>query len=226
MVSRVGRDPIPADRSGPGCTVTGGAAFHTVRVSSDRGERPPAGWTPPTTVSSTVVYRNNWMTVREDRLRLTDGSETIYGVVDKSDYAIVVAEQDGGFHLVEQFRYAIGRRSWEFPMGTWPAGSAGASTGTPLELAQAELVEETGLTAERWRPLGTLHGALGFCSQSFSVFHATELHAGAHRREESEADMVHRLVGEDEFRAMIRAGEIVDGSTIAAYGLLRLELHR
>lgn len=211
-------------RSWPGCTVGGGPAFHTVPVSSDPGERAPAGWTPPATIASTVVYRNNWMSVREDRLRLADGTETIYGVVDKSDYALVIAEEEGGFHLVEQYRYAIGRRSWEFPMGTWPTGSAGASTGTPLELAQAELVEETGITAARWRPLGTLHGALGFCSQSFSVFHATELRAGQHRREESEADMAQRLVPEDEFRAMIRDGRIVDGSTIAAYGLLRLGL--
>lgn len=191
---------------------------------SSRAPQVPAGWTPPATVSSTVVYRNNWMSVREDRLRLADGTETIYGVVDKTDYAIVVAEQDGGFHLVEQYRYPIGRRSWEFPMGTWPAGSAGSRTGTSLELAQTELVEETGLTASSWRHLGTLHGALGFCSQSFAIFHATDLQPGEHRREASEADMVHRLVDEDEFRAMIRSGAVVDSSTITAYGMLRLGL--
>ncbi len=97
-------------------------------------------------LSSRVVYANPWLSVREDEFERTDGSTGVYGVVDKQDFAIVVAEQDGVFHLVEQFRYPIGRRSWEFPMGGWPPGK----DGTALALAQAELREETGLTAGRW----------------------------------------------------------------------------
>src|SRR4051812_12152575 len=93
--------------------------------------------------SSRVVYANQWLSVREDEFERSDGATGVYGVVDKQDFAIVVAEQDGMFHLVEQFRYPIGRRSWEFPMGGWPV----EKTGTALELAQAELREETGLIA-------------------------------------------------------------------------------
>lgn len=172
------------------------------------------------TLSSTLVYRIRWLQLREDRFVRSDGVEGRYGVVDKPDFAVVIAEQDGNFHLVEQYRYPIGRRSWEFPMGGWPHGPGG----TALELAQAELAEETGCTATGWTHVARLHGTVGFCSQGYDVFHATGLQAGRHAREESEADMVHRIVPEAELRRMIADGDIIDGVTLAAY--LRFQLHR
>ncbi|WP_239470347.1 hypothetical protein [Archangium violaceum] len=39
------------------------------------------------TVSSMEVYRNRWMTVREDAIRRQDGSSGIYGVVHKPDFS-------------------------------------------------------------------------------------------------------------------------------------------
>jgi 8-oxo-dGTP pyrophosphatase MutT (NUDIX family) len=184
-------------------------------MATDRGARQrPLGQ-----LTSTTVYQNPWMRVREDTYSRPNGSVGTYGVVDKDDFSIVIAEEDGGFHLVEQFRYAIGRRAWEFPMGTWPPGRSG----TLEELARQELLEETGLTARTWRNLGPhLHEAGGFCSQGFKVFHATGLTEGEHRREESEADMVQALVAEAEFVQMVLDGRIVDSATITAYALLRL----
>jgi len=159
------------------------------------------------------------MSVREDTYTQPDGMVVTYGVVDKDDFAIVIAQEGDAFHLVEQFRYPIGQRSWEFPMGTWPAGRSG----TAEELARQELQEETGLTAASWRQLGgRMHHATGFCSHGFTVFHATDLTAGPHDREDTESDMVQALVGEAEFRAMILDGRIVDGPTMAAYALFQL----
>ncbi|WP_309110974.1 hypothetical protein [Saccharothrix sp.] len=39
------------------------------------------------TVSSKVVYENRWLSVREDRIELADGSAGLYSVVDKPDFA-------------------------------------------------------------------------------------------------------------------------------------------
>ena len=168
--------------------------------------------------SSSTVFENPWMRLRVDRFRRRDGSSGTYGVVDKPDFSIVIAEQHGQLHLVEQFRYPIGRRSWEFPMGNWPSGRSGSM----LELAKAELQEETGLTAGEWTLLGNLHEAPGFCSQGFSVYYATDLLAGAHDREDSEVDMVQGSFTRRQLRSMIVDGTIVDGATVAAYGLLLL----
>ena len=72
------------------------------------------------TVSSRVVYENAWLSVREDAIERADGSPGIYSVVDKANYAVVVPYENDGFWLVEQYRYPMGERSWEFPMGTYP----------------------------------------------------------------------------------------------------------
>ncbi len=56
-------------------------------------------------VASREVYRNNWLTLREDDIRRPDGSTGIYAVVDKPTYALVIPRDGDRFHLVEQFRY-------------------------------------------------------------------------------------------------------------------------
>jgi 8-oxo-dGTP pyrophosphatase MutT (NUDIX family) len=156
------------------------------------------------------------MSVREDDVVLPDGRPGLYGVVDKPDFALVVPREDGGdLWLVEQYRYPVQRRSWEFPQGSWPSGAAGG----PGELAAAELREETGLRAAGWQHLGRLHEAPGFCSQGFDVWLATGLVAGPPEREATEQGMRTRRVTDAEFRRMVRAGELVDAATLAAYAL-------
>jgi hypothetical protein len=54
------------------------------------------------------------------------------------------------------------------------------------------------------------------------VFLATELTAGQPDREPGEQDMVHRLVTDAEFTAMIASGQVADAATIAAYALWQL----
>jgi 8-oxo-dGTP pyrophosphatase MutT (NUDIX family) len=158
------------------------------------------------------------MTVREDEIVRDDGSVGSYGVVDKPDFALVVPQDDTGFWLVEQYRYPVGRRAWEFPQGSWAEGTKGS----PEDLAAAELREETGLLADRMRHLGRLFSAYGFCSQGFDVFHATGLRIGQHAREVSEQDMQQRHVSRSELDDMIRTGLVVDAATVAAVGLLVL----
>ena len=168
------------------------------------------------TISSRRVYENRWMSVREDRVERRDGSSGSYGVVDKPDFALVIPAEPDGFHLVEQYRYPVGGRYWEFPQGT----ATGGAVLTPEELARDELAEETGLRAERMQHLGHLHCAYGMSSQGFDVFLATGLTPGPTAREASEQDMRQRRVSRAEFDELVRAGRITDDSTLAAYALL------
>jgi hypothetical protein len=85
-------------------------------------------------LSSREVYRNPWLSLREDEIRRPDGSGGIYSVIDKPDFALVIPAEPDGFHLVEQYRYPVRGRYWEFPQGT------GAAT-DPEQLARAELAE-------------------------------------------------------------------------------------
>lgn len=170
------------------------------------------------TVSSREVYRNPWLSLREDVVRRPDGTEGIYSVVDRPDYVVVIAAERGGFHLVDQYRYPVRGRYWEFPQGCFPQGR----TGTAEELGRAELAEETGLSASSWTALGAPYGWHGASGQAFTAFLATGLDAGAPQREHEEQDMGQCWVPRAEFERMIRAGRIRDDSTLAAYLLLLL----
>ena len=170
------------------------------------------------TTSSREVYRNPWTRVREDVVELADGSSSVYGVVERPDFALVLPAERDGFWLVEQYRHPVGRRTWEFPQGGWTAGSSG----TPDELARTELAEETGLRAARLDHLGRLDLAPGLMTQRFDVWHATDLTPGPTAREASEADMRTAFVPQAELRAMIADGRFTDSPSLAAYSLLLL----
>jgi 8-oxo-dGTP pyrophosphatase MutT (NUDIX family) len=169
-------------------------------------------------VSTREVYRNNWLVVREDAVRRSDGSPGIFGVVDKPGGVFVIPLQGERVCLVEQYRYTIGQRSWEFPAGTLP----NLAEGDPREIAERELMEETGLRAASMTVLGRTAVAPGFSSQHNHIFLATELSQGELDREHEEQDMRSNWFDRADFEKMILSGEIVDSPTIAAYGLLLL----
>ncbi|WP_018654023.1 NUDIX domain-containing protein [Actinomadura flavalba] len=169
-------------------------------------------------LSGRTVYANAWMTVREDEIERPDGSRGIYGVVDKPDFVLVIPAENDGFHLVEEFRYPLGRRCWGFPQGSQP----GLVAGDPLAVARRELAEETGLTADTFTHLGRLDAAHGTSSQRYDVFLATGLTPGDPAREASEQDMRQAWFSHADLRAMIRDGRITDDSSLAAYTLLNL----
>ena len=38
------------------------------------------------TLRSKIVYENNWMKLREDKIQYSDGHQSIYGYVDKAEF--------------------------------------------------------------------------------------------------------------------------------------------
>lgn len=169
-------------------------------------------------IASREIYRSQWMVFREDDIRRPDGSPGIYGVVDKPTYALVMPYDGQRFRLVEQFRYPVGARRWEFPQGTAP----GLTDAEPIELAKRELLEETGLRATSFEVLGQIDTAPGMTSQRGWVFVATGIAEGEAQREHEEQDMQSAWFGRDEVEEMMRTGVIVDSQSIAAYGLFLL----
>lgn len=162
------------------------------------------------------------MTVREDAIRRPDGSEGIYGVVDKPTYALIIPLDGDRVQLVEQFRYPLGERRWEFPQGTAPD----LAEMPPAELARRELREETGLRAETITELGRLDVAPGLSSQRGHVYLATGLTEGEPERELEEQDMSTAWFARADVEKMISTGGITDAQTVAAYTLLLLHERR
>lgn len=170
-------------------------------------------------VSSKTVYKNKWMTVREDIIERPSGAKGLYGVVDKPDFAVIAAVEDDCIHLVQQYRYPVEKRFWEMPQGTWES----SEPVDPLTLAKGELQEETGLVAAKMLHVAHQYVAYGFCSQGYHIYLATNLTAGKNKLDPEEEDLITQKFTLSEFEQMILNGEIKDATTVNAYGLIKMK---
>lgn len=170
------------------------------------------------TVGSREVYVNPWIRVREDHVLRPDGEPGIYGVVEFQNYAlgIVPVTDAGETILVGQWRYPLDLYSWEIPEG------GGALARPPLESAQRELAEETGITAQTWTDLGPFHLSNSVTNEVGRVFLAQNLTFGLSHPEGDEVLAVRRLPLREAYE-MTMDGRITDGVSII--GLARAMHH-
>jgi len=97
----------------------------------------------------TQIYKNPWMTIVEDKVIQPDGKQGIYGTADiKAGAAVIPIDEEGNIYLIDEFRYAIGKRTIK------AAGGAVEKNEPPLNAAKRELQEELGLEAREWIDLG------------------------------------------------------------------------
>lgn len=169
-------------------------------------------------LASREVYDNPWISVTEHRVEKPRGGEGIYGVVHFKNRAVgVVPYQDGYVWMVGQYRFALGRYSWEIPEGGAPGSE------TIEECARRELAEETGLSARRLDHLVTLHLSNSVTDEVAHIFIARDLSPGAASPEDTEVLRVKRMPLE-EVHSLIQKGEITDALTVT--GILKVLLLR
>jgi ADP-ribose pyrophosphatase len=99
-----------------------------------------------------LLDRSPWLRVWEEDVLLPNGHR-IDGYIRSTgrDYAVVFAlMQDGSAPMVRQYKHGMGETSLDLPAGYLDEGEE------PLAAARRELREETGVTAETWRSLGSL----------------------------------------------------------------------
>jgi ADP-ribose pyrophosphatase len=94
--------------------------------------------------------------------------------------AIVALDEERMVTLVRQTREPARKELVELPAGTLEEGEA------PLESAQRELAEETGLTGGEWREVAAFYTTPGFCRERMHLFFAEGLQRGDAAPEEDE----------------------------------------
>ncbi len=103
-------------------------------------------------ISSTVVYKNPWIEVREDKVKTDDGNDGLFGTIDYgSGLTIVAVNAKREVYLVKEYFYVLEEYGLQLPSGGIDEGE------TPLEAAKRELREETGVVAKQWHELGFIH---------------------------------------------------------------------
>ncbi|MBJ3815999.1 NUDIX hydrolase [Shimwellia pseudoproteus] len=170
-----------------------------------------------TRLDSTEIYRNPWMTLKEDRVRRADGSEGIYALVEKPDFVVILPVEDGQIYLVEQYRYPLGKTTLELPQGSWEHRPDAA----PDTVAAGELREETGLEAATLTRVGYQKLAQGYSAQGYHIYLATDLQYRGQQLDAEEYGLTARKMPVDTFLGLILAGEISDATSVAAFLLAR-----
>ena len=165
---------------------------------------------PITTLDSRIAWECPWYRIRQDRIRLPDGSEGVYNVVTKCEAVwIVPVTAAGEIVLIHNYRHTLSAWCWELPAGGIKDGQ------TPLEAAREELLEEVGGLATDWRSLIRVSTMNGLGDEYGYVFLATGVTLGEPHHEPTEVMTVH-TVSLAKALNMARAGEINDSMGVMA----------
>lgn len=159
----------------------------------------------------TRPFENEWFRIDSYAVVHPGGAAGHYSVIRPRRMAVGVLpiEADGSVHMVGQWRFPLGRYSWEMPEG-------GAEPGEdPLECAKRELAEETGLAAGAYQLVLEMDLSNSLTDERAFLYVATDLRAGEARPEATEV-LKRRCAPFLEVVARVSDGRIRDSLTVAA----------
>jgi len=157
------------------------------------------------------AFKNSWFEVEEHDVVRPDGSDGYYGVIRIARLAVGVLpiDAEGHVHLVGQWRYPLGRYSWEMPEG-------GADPGESAEAcARRELAEETGLRAGRLTEILRMDLSNSLTDEQAVLFVATDLSPGPAAPDATER-LLHLRVPFASLLERVVSGAVTDSLTVAA----------
>ncbi|MGA7953086.1 MAG: NUDIX hydrolase [Gloeobacterales cyanobacterium] len=169
-----------------------------------------------------VLHQNPYWSYCKDRYGIkgspasTENLEADYFYAHTPGSVLVVPiTEQGEWIVVRQDRYLMQRTIYEFPGGgVQPAQ-------TPLEAAQQELQEETGLLAQRWEKLGEFNPCKGLTDENCTVYLAQQLSSVASGSEDPFELLQAVICSEKQIEDWIDQGDFACGMSLAAWTLAR-----
>ena len=161
-------------------------------------------------LSSRQIHKTPWLGVREDQVRMADGRETAYTVIECGHcVGVLPLTSDGNVLMVRQYRYIAERYTWEMPTG-------GVRKGERFEdAAQRELAEEAGHRARILEPVCVYHTSKSSIDETAHLYIGRDLEpASATADEDEQIDVTAMPL--DQVLQMVLSGEITDSMTIIA----------
>ena len=171
-----------------------------------------------TVVRRRPVHRGKAIDFFVDEVRLPDGGRAVREYVGHPGAVAVVAFLDPKtIVLVRQYRYPVGRTTWEIPAGKL------ARREDPLACIRRELKEETGYTARRVKRLLTFWPAPAFSNERLHVYRADGLRPGSMSLDDDEF-LEAVPVAFSTALAWTRSGKICDAKTVIGLMACALEM--
>lgn len=168
------------------------------------------------TLTTVEKYDNPWIRVSKSEVIDPGGNKGEYGVVHFKNLALGVLpiDSEGNTWLVGQFRYPLNRYTWEIPEG------GGALGVPPIESAKRELLEEAGITANKWELIQEMDLSNSATDERALLYLATDL-SFTEPNPDSNEDLKLMKVPFDEVYQRVVSGELRDSLTVAAALKLR-----
>ena len=168
-----------------------------------------------TVKDSKIAYRGLAFEIRRDTVNFPDRRQAEFDLlVHPGAVTIVPVDGDGTICFVNQYRHSASGMLLELPAGTLEKSEA------PVDCAFREVREEIGFSAAKMDQIGSFYTSPGYSTEYMYVFLATGLTRDPLPKDEDEFIEVVKYPPEQAF-AMLEAGEIHDGKTIAALSLAR-----
>jgi ADP-ribose pyrophosphatase len=163
------------------------------------------------TLHSTDVFESPWIRVTKSEVLNPAGNPAEYGCVHFKHLAIgiVPIDKEKNIWLVGQYRYPLNEYSWEIPEG------GGKLDVAPEESAKRELLEETGIVAQRFTEILKMHLSNSATDETSITFLASGLSYQEAQPEESEVLQLKKMPLGEAFQWVIN-GKITDAISVAS----------
>jgi len=161
-------------------------------------------------LNRTVEYKGRAYEVHRLNLRLPNGRTHNFELVEHNDsVSILPVDSEGNMLFVRQYRIGAKADLLELPAGVLEKGE------DPLQGAEREVREETGMAARRFVQIGQAYLAPGYSSELMYFYLATELYSAPLEQDADEFLELVRVPIKEAFR-QAREGELHDSKTLAA----------
>lgn len=169
------------------------------------------------TLNSELVHESPWIAVSKHEVITPTGRNGKYSKVHFKNIAIgiIPLDYDNNTWLIGQHRYPVNCYTWEIPEG------GGKLTDDPLESAKRELLEETGIVAEKIEKILEMQLSNSATDERAIIYVARQLNFHNPKPDETELLEIKKVPFSTAYD-MVMKGDITDSLSVA--GILKTKL--